>query len=58
MKNMFVIYIAIIATLIPIIFQYYTRDREVNPGTRRLMWVLMGLGVVVLVVGIILRIVV
>ncbi len=51
--TMFIIIIAIVASLVPIIFQYYTRDREMSPTTRRLMWGLFVVGVVVFIAALI-----
>ncbi len=47
---MFVILIAIIATLASIIIQFYMRDREITPALRRTIWGLFIAGVSVLII--------
>lgn len=51
--TMFVIIIAVVASLVPIIFQYYTRDREMSPTARKVMWGLFIVGVVVFIAALI-----
>jgi RsiW-degrading membrane proteinase PrsW (M82 family) len=56
-KAIFVILIAIIGTLIPLMFQFYTRGREISPATQRLLWVTFIAGAAILIVTFILVIV-
>lgn len=53
-KSIFVILIAIIATLISVFFQYYMRGREVTPALKRRLRFLFIAGVTTLVAALIL----
>ena len=47
---MFVIAVAILATLTSIIIQFYMKDREITPALRRTIWGLFIAGVSVLII--------
>jgi hypothetical protein len=53
-KAIYVILIAIIATLISTMIPLFLRDREVSPTLRRLLWISLVAGVGVLLVTLVL----
>jgi len=53
-KAIFVIVIAIVATLISTMLQFFMRGREVSPAIRRLLWIILIAGVAALIITFIL----
>jgi hypothetical protein len=48
-KKLFVVAIAIATILITTLLQFFMRDREVSPATKKMLWISFAAGVVLLI---------